>query len=77
MALEFGTLGDSFPAQIAGMMWMIFENRVVQQGGIELTTIHKVRADFREMFFPSSDAWWQKAFQDARRAFQGILTAMG
>ena len=77
MTLEFGTLGDSFPAQIAGMMRMIFENQVVQQGGMELTTIHKVRGDFREMFFPSSDAWWQKALQDARRAFQGILSAMG
>ncbi len=77
MALEFGTLGDSFPAQIAGMMRMIFENQVVQQGGMELAAIHKVRADFLEMFFPSSDAWWQKALQDARRAFQGILSAIG
>jgi len=72
---EFGTFGSSFGAVIKSLKAMIHENRLSQHGASSRKVAEKVRHNFCELFFPAEERWREKALQDARRAFTGILKA--
>ena len=74
---EFGTLGDSAGNHIESMRRMIQENRLYWHGTNDPTLENRIKEEFIELYFPASTAWKEKAVEDARQAFEGILKAKG
>jgi len=74
-SFEFGTLGSSFIAVIRSLKAMINENRISHYGAVSEQVADQARHDFCELFFPAEKRWREKALQDARQAFTGILKA--
>lgn len=74
-SFEFGTYGESLVALINSHKTMINENRLFHFGAINEKTFSKAKRDFEELYNPSEECWREKALQDARRAFLGILKA--
>lgn len=74
---EFGTFGDSLPAQIRSMRATILENRLFQFGATSDGLRKAVRREYEELFFPSEEKWREKALSDCRQAFEGILKSYG
>ena len=74
-SFEFGTFGSSFSAVIKSLKAMIEENRVSRNGAASTKVAKKARNDFCELFFPAEKKWREKALQDARSAFTGIIKA--
>ena len=72
---EFGTFGDSLMARIRSLRAMIFENQVHWHGAVNESAGEKIRREFQELYFPTEIKWREKAGQDARQAFEGILRA--
>ena len=74
---EFGTFGDSIPAQIRiGRAYML-ENRMFQFGARSEAVRRAVAKEFEEMYFPPEINWREKAVADCRQALTGILSAYG
>jgi len=73
---EFGTLGDSLLAGVQSLKRMIEENRA-HHWGVPPNRVDAVKAAFRELFYPSEEAWRQKALADCRQALTGVLRAQG
>jgi hypothetical protein len=76
-AFEFGTFGDSLLMRIRSLRAMVFENQLHWHGAMNESAARAIRREFRELYFPSEIAWWEKAIQDGRLAFTGILHAYG
>lgn len=76
-AFEFGTLGDSLPAQLRSMRAIVLENQMRQFGTTNERIAEWVVREFCELFAPSDESWREKALEDARSAFQGILKGKG
>ena len=74
---EFGTLGNSAADHIESMRRMIQENRLYWYGTNDPALENKIKEEFIELYFPTSTAWKEKAVQDARQAFEGILKTRG
>lgn len=74
---EFGTLGDSFAAQIDSLRRMIAENRAYWHGTRREKIDASIRRSFRSMFQPESKRWKKNALEMAHRALEGILQAEG
>jgi predicted deacylase len=74
---EFGTFGDSLPAQIRSMRATILENRLFQFGAASESIRNTVRKEYEELFFPTETHWREKAFADCRQALEGVLGACG
>lgn len=74
---EFGTFGDSLFARIRSLRAMVLENQLHWHGAVSKAAEGAVRREFEELYFPADPAWRQKALQDGRQAFQGILRAYG
>jgi hypothetical protein len=72
---EFGTFGDSLPAQIRSMRATILENRLFQFGAKSDALRSVVRKEYEELFFPAEEKWREKAVADCRQATEGILRA--
>lgn len=72
---EFGTFGDSLFARIRSLRAMVLENQLHWHGAVNTAAEGAVRREFEELYFPADPAWRQKALQDGRQAFQGILSA--
>lgn len=72
---EFGTFGDSLPAQIRSMRATILENRLFQHGAKTDALRGAVRKEYEELFFPAEEKWREKAVADCRQATTGILRA--
>ncbi len=70
-ALEYGTLGDSLPAQIISMAATVWENQAFWFGG------QGARAGYEALFLPASPAWADSVLSDTRQALDGILRAEG
>ena len=76
-SFEFGTYGDSFRATMNSMIAMINENRLFHNGAVSNRTALQTKHEFEELFNPQDIYWREKALQDARQAFTGILRAEG
>lgn len=72
---EFGTFGDSLPAQIRSMRATILENRLFQHGARSDALRSAVRKEYEELFFPAEEEWREKAMQDCSQATAGVLRA--
>jgi len=70
---EFGTFGGSLPMQIRSMRITILENRLFQFGAKSKSLHNAVRKEYEELFFPAEIKWREKAMQDSRQAFEGVL----
>jgi hypothetical protein len=75
--LEFGTFGESLPAQIRSMRITILENRVHQFGARTEALKKAVQKEYGELFFPSEEKWRDKALQDCRQAMSGVFKDFG
>ena len=76
-AFEFGTMGDSLPAQMRSLRAMIFENQVAHYGARSLKTENAVAREFRALFDPPSKTWRQEALRAVDQALGGILDWFG
>ena len=74
-SFEFGTFGDSFTAGLRSVRGLILENQAFWHGANGASLRAWIDHEFGEMFFPQDPAWQVRAVQNARAAFQGILTA--
>jgi hypothetical protein len=72
---EFGTFGDSLLARIRSLRAMVFENQLHWQGAQNEQIAEQVRQEFKELYFPQETKWSEKALEDGRQAFDGILRA--
>ncbi|MBN2258801.1 MAG: DUF2817 domain-containing protein, partial [Anaerolineaceae bacterium] len=71
---EFGTYGDSFLAEALSLRTTILKNQMNQYGASKKTG-EWVAREYRELYLPQEPSWSDKAFEDARQAFDGILNA--
>ena len=76
-AFEFGTIGESILHELISLWNMIFENQAFWHGALKEDIHTKVKKTMLEMYFPSEKKWREKAIEDCRQAYQGILTAEG
>lgn len=76
-SFEFGTYGDSFRAVIRSLKALINENRLFHYGSTNKKAARKGREEFETLFNPKEDQWRDKAMQDSRQAFTGILRGEG
>jgi hypothetical protein len=76
-AFEFGTFGDSLLHRIRSLRAMVFENQLHWHGAVNDAAAAMIRREFRELYFPSEISWREKALEDGRQAFTGILRAYG
>lgn len=74
-AFEFGTYGESLLARVRTLRTMIFESQLHWYGAKHTQTERKIREEFSELYCPLEQKWREKAIVDARRAFEGILSA--
>ncbi|MFZ5822375.1 MAG: M14 family metallopeptidase [Chloroflexota bacterium] len=70
---EFGTFGESLLARIRSLRAMVLENQLHWHGAVSKAAEQAVRREFEELYFPAEPRWRQKALQDGRQAFAGIL----
>jgi hypothetical protein len=73
---EFGTFGDGTLDVIRSLYTTVFENRFFQHKGSQAAEKWVIR-EYGELFTPTAPEWFEKAQQDARQAFGGILKAEG
>lgn len=76
-SFEFGTYGESFSAVVRSLKAMINENRYFHYGAVSKRAGFQAKKDFEELFNPQDESWREKAMEDSRRAFTGILHAEG
>ncbi len=74
---EFGTFGDSLPAQIRSLRATILENRLFQHGAKSEALRQAVRKEYEELFFPVETGWREKAKADCRQAYTGVFADFG
>lgn len=74
-SFEFGTYGESFSAVVRSLKAMINENRYFHYGAVNEKAGLRAKNDFEELFNPQDVSWREKAMQDSRQAFTGILRA--
>ncbi|MBC7876170.1 MAG: DUF2817 domain-containing protein [Anaerolineales bacterium] len=70
---EFGTFGDSLLSRIRSLRAMVFENQLHWHGAKNEDDAKRIRNEFEELYFPSETKWREKAIQDGRQAFDGVL----
>lgn len=75
-SFEFGTYGDSTLAVLRSLHATILENQL-HWFGASPGAQERIRHSFQELFFPTEAQWREKAVENARRAFEGILRAEG
>jgi predicted deacylase len=74
-AFEFGTFGDTLLAGLRSLRAIISENQLYWHGAASDGAARKARTEFSELFCPTEKSWREKAVEDARKAFEGILSA--
>jgi hypothetical protein len=72
---EFGTFGDSLAALIKSLRITVLENQLRHHGADSRQAEEQVRAEYEELFIPKETRWREKAIDDGRQAFEGILRA--
>jgi hypothetical protein len=53
----------------------VLENQLHWHGATNEKAAEEVRGEFEELYFPVEMKWREKALQDGRQAFEGILRA--
>lgn len=76
-AFEFGTLGESLPAQIRSIKALVNEKRLHHYGAVSARAEKKARHDYNEQYYPVETKWRETVLKDARQAFEGILQSEG
>lgn len=74
-SFEFGTFGDSLLAGIRSLRAEVMDNQLSVHGARNETIAAQVRREFKALFYPDEKQWQDKALEDARQAFTGILSA--
>ncbi len=72
---EFGTFGDSLPAQIRSLRITVLENRLFHYDAISDSVRCAIRREYEELFYPSEPRWREQALADYRQAMEGLLSA--
>ncbi len=75
-AFEFGTFGDSLLAGIRSLHITILKNRANLYGAPP-GSARWIEREYNELYCPSDPAWLEKALDDARQGFEGILRGEG
>ena len=75
LAFEFGTFGDSTLALMRSLRCTIQINQLAWNGAATVEDERKILKEYQELFYPGESAWRNKALDDARQAFGGILKA--
>ena len=73
---EFGTYGEAFLSEARSLRITILKNQKNIFGG-SATTADWIDREYRELYLPDDPVWFEKARQDARLAFNSILSAEG
>jgi hypothetical protein len=73
LVIELGTNGLSVLDQLRDLYTVVSENRMRQLGELDSA----VRAQFRELFYPSSAAWRDRAVRVGGLAVERVLSARG
>jgi hypothetical protein len=73
LVIELGTNGLSVLDQLRDLYTVVSENRVRQLGVLDSA----VRAQFRELFYPSSAVWRDRAVRVGGLAVERVLSARG
>jgi hypothetical protein len=73
LVIELGTHGLSLLDQLRDLYTVVSENRLRQLGASDSA----VRGQFRELFYPSSAAWRDRAVRVGGRAVERVLCARG
>jgi hypothetical protein len=73
---EFGTFGESILAGARSLRITIFKNQFNLYGA-DQTSAAWVEQEYRELYRPAESAWFDKAQDDARQTFEGILDTEG
>lgn len=77
MVFEYGTLdSQTTRGSIVSIQNTILENQAFHHGCASVTDCQRIKANFREMFFPSSLSWRSKILRDSRILFQQVLQRM-
>jgi len=74
---EFGTFGDSLLGLIRSLHITILENQLRHHGAANTQAEQRILDEYDELFFPADQTWRNKALEDCRQAFEGILAAYG
>ena len=75
-AFEFGTYGDGIYQEVRSLFTTIAANQLTQNNS--LSEKHDwVNREYDELYFPSENTWVQKAIENGREGFKGILCAKG
>lgn len=75
-AFEFGTFGEPLLAGVRSLHITILKNQSNLYGAPPASA-RWIEAEYGELYCPADPVWLDKALQDARRAFEGILSAEG
>lgn len=73
---EFGTYGDSIWQQLRSLRITVLEHALRRFGGSNEAR-DWVKRGYDELFLPADPKWREKAWHDARVAFEGIFEAEG
>lgn len=74
MVLEFGTMdSQTTKGSIHSIKTTLIENQAHQFGCVSDEACRQIRAEFREMYFPSSPSWRTKILIDARLLFGHVI----
>jgi hypothetical protein len=73
---EFGTFGESSLGEARSLRITIMKNQQNQFGGSGITG-RWVDREYRALYLPDEQVWFEKVQLDAREAFEGILTYEG
>ncbi len=74
-SFEFGTYGSSTTEVLHSLRAKIMENQLNWFGAASPSLHEHVQHDFQELFLPQEPLWREKAAENARQAFEGILRA--
>jgi hypothetical protein len=77
VTLEFGTIGDTFWADLSNLRALVFENRAWHYGCKNEWIMEKVKHEFDRMFAPPQFEWLDKAQQAAEYTLERVLEVEG
>jgi Protein of unknown function (DUF2817) len=73
VVVEIGTHGLSMRDQLADLQVVIAENQVRHYGASDPATAATVRANFKELFYPSAESWRKRALEVGVETVQRLL----
>ena len=74
VVVEIGTHGLSMRDQLADLQTVIWENQLRHHGAVDATTAETVRANFRELFYPSQSSWKKRALEVGVETVKRLLS---